>query len=427
MRGETSTPHDRWRLCARTGKALRATAWRFVSPPVAFNPTVLLRRASGRASAAPENDEVKKRTKEKQRPIVPRLSLLFRIALKTPLPQGPEDDFEALQQPNPFITSSDDEKDFSIAQSYFARAQQGCLQNSELPPGGYHEPIGQFTKEEEEKAYHKMFEHIIGKDGLCVYPHCRMPASTKDYGRMLASECYANCFQSNFEEFESNRLRFQDAENDRIMMSTPRRTPVSSPPAPVSPVPAFPIPKKKKRRQNKHKRPATSSLDVPINDNIITDLYNFPPITTHVYGLINDDITSMMTVRSDQTSPCPPSQVAPVPVPGPAPALDPDLDPHLHPLPLSLIHPHSSLPPSLPSLPSSSPITRYIIDEFDPNPPRPITLHFIPGTSFLHPHFHSSPISSSSLNPHVHVDDNDFVNDSGDESGVESGDDHIYY
>ena len=72
--------------------------------------------------------EVKKRAKEKQRPIVPRFSLLFRIALKTPLPQGPEDDFEALQQPNPFITSSDDEKDFSIAQSYFTKAQQGCLQ-----------------------------------------------------------------------------------------------------------------------------------------------------------------------------------------------------------------------------------------------------------------------------------------------------------
>ena len=121
--------------------------------------------------------EVKKRAKEKQRPIVPRLSLLFRIALKTPLPQGPEDDFEALQQSSPFITSSDDEKDFSIVQSYFAKAQQRCLQNCELPPGGYHEPIGQFSKEEEEKAYHKMFEHIIGKMVSVYTPivGCRPP------------------------------------------------------------------------------------------------------------------------------------------------------------------------------------------------------------------------------------------------------------
>ena len=78
MRGETSTPHDRWRRCARTGRLLRATSWRFVSPPVAFNPTVLLRRASGRASAAPENDEVKKR----------RRMALLKLALSTPYPSS---------------------------------------------------------------------------------------------------------------------------------------------------------------------------------------------------------------------------------------------------------------------------------------------------------------------------------------------------
>ena len=114
-----------------------------------------------------------------------------------------------------FVTASDDERDFVAAQDYYNL----CAANRQPagpPPGGYFEPVGQFSKEEEVKTYHSLFDHIIGADGLCVYPHCKKPAGDFDFERAsFLSDRYTDCFQDSWEELEKTRLALQDAQDDR--------------------------------------------------------------------------------------------------------------------------------------------------------------------------------------------------------------------
>jgi hypothetical protein len=80
------------------------------------------------------------------------------------------------------------------------------------------EPVGQFSKEEEVKIYHSLFDHIIGADGLCVYPHCKKSAGDFDFERAsFLSDRYTNCFQDSWEELEKTRLALQDAQDDRTI------------------------------------------------------------------------------------------------------------------------------------------------------------------------------------------------------------------
>ena len=289
-----------------------------------------------------------------------------RVLLETPnkpLPPRHQEDFEELKQVKSFITLSDDERDFAAAQSYFARAEAGRLQVGEVPPGGYDEPIGQFTsKEEEEKAYHKMFPHIIGRDGLCVYPHCRKPASEWDFDSAIdASIRYGDCFQSNFEEFQANRIKLQDAQD---LWSTPGWTLKPEPPVPVPPVPEFP--KKKKRRQNKAKTRATVNQAAPVNVNNtkVTDLHEINLFTTYFNdGLINDDsmfseierlsLTSQFFFPSSPGS-CPWPRPGPGPEPGSPPPSPSSLLPYSFPPPPSFpLHPPTIFPHPITLVPSS--------------------------------------------------------------------------
>ena len=447
MRGVTPTPRGRWRLQAhqrqsRKARIKRTARWYcFIFNTSQFGK--IRPRDTPKCWCTPLYVQLARLAEVKQ-----RSQRLLLDDLNTPLPPRQQEDFEALKQVKPFITVSDDERDFSNAQSYFARAEAGRLQVGEVPPGGYHEPIGQFIKEEEEKAYHKMFEHIIGEDGLCVYPHCRKPASEWDWDSAIeASMRYGNCFQSNFEEFEAKRLKLQDEYTWDWL--TPRRTLKPEPPVLGSPLPEFPTTKKKKRRQNKAKARATVNQAAPLNNTILKDLHESNLFTTHYNdglinddsmfsetdrlsltrptvnqaaplnntilkdlhesnlftthyndGLINDDSMFSETDRLSLTRPSLSSQVALVPVPGPAQALDLNPDPHLHPL-LTFSHilslPHHPSPPTLPL--------------FSPTP-SPLSLH---------PHPFPSQFSSSCLNPHVHVYDLDEIDDD------ECGDDYIYY
>ena len=398
MRGVTPTPRGRWRLQAhqrqsRKARIKRTTRWYcFIFNTSQFGK--IRPRDTPKCWCTPLYVQLARLAEVKQ-----RSQRLLLDDLNTPLPPRQQEDFEALKQVKPFITVSDDERDFSNAQSYFARAEAGRLQVGEVPPGGYHEPIGQFIKEEEEKAYHKMFEHIIGEVGLCVYPYCRKPASEWDWDSAIeASMRYGNCFQSNFEEFEAKRLKLQDEYTWDWL--TPRRTLKPEPPVLGSPLPEFPTTKKKKLRQNKAKARATVNQAAPLNNTILKDLHESNLFTTHYNdGLINDDSMFSETDRLSLTRPSLSSQVALVPVPGPAQTLDLNPDPHLHPL-LTFSHILSPIIPPPPTLPSFSPT------------PSPLSLH---------PHPFPSQFSSSCLNPHVHVYDLDEIDDD------ECGDDYIYY
>ena len=400
MRGVTLTPRGRWSLQAQPRQSRKARVKRIARwYCLIFNSSQFGKfrpRDTPMFWCMPLNFQLARLAQAKKRS--------QRVLLETPnkpLPPRQQEDFEELKQVKSFITLSDDERDFAAAQSYFARAESRRLQVGEVPPGGYHEPIGQFTsKEEEEKAYHKMFPHIIGRDGLCVYPHCRKPASEWDFDSAIdASIRYGDCFQSNFEEFQANRIKLQDAQD---LWSTPGWTLKPEPPVPVPPVPEFP--KKKKRRQNKAKTRATVNQAAPVNVNntIVTDLHEINLFTTYFNdGLINDDsMFSEIDRLSLNTRPSSSSQVALVPVPGPGPAQDPNPDPHLHPLP-PFYHIHS-----LPHHPSPS-----TLPLFSPTP-SPLCLH---------PHSSSSQFSSSSLNPHTHVYDLDESDDD------ECGDNYMYY
>ena len=85
------------------------------------------------------------------------------------------------------------------------------------PIRGFLKPLGLFSPEEEEKAYHKMHPHIPGEDGRCVYTFCRKLPSHSDLDIALeASDRYGDLFGSNLINLDANRVRLQDEENNRI-------------------------------------------------------------------------------------------------------------------------------------------------------------------------------------------------------------------
>jgi hypothetical protein len=211
------------------------------------------------------------------------------------------------------MTISEDENDLKVVEEYWYLAQRDC-QPDGPPPRGYSVPIGTFFKKEEEvKAYHMMFSHIIGEDGLCVYPHCRKPISDSDSDRALFFiERYFGCFQDNFDELERTRLELQDLEYDRVTMA--RKTQKPKTPVPPDPiVPPIPLrPPKKNRRSKQDKRranavPAASSLNSQIAE------LRCILLTTHVTDSFSNEVIELQSVSMSPTT-APPLQVlGPVP------------------------------------------------------------------------------------------------------------------
>ena len=168
------------------------------------------------------------------------------------------------------MTVSDDEKDLKEAEEYDYWAERDS-QSDGPPHRGYFEPVGKFFKKEEEvKAYHLMFPHIIGEDGLCVYPHCRKPYDVSDIDRaMFFTDRYFGCFQDSFDKLERTRIELQDKEDSRVTMARKTQKPKPSVPPDLI-LPPTPLrPPKKSRRSKQDKRrvkaaPAVSSLNYQI-------------------------------------------------------------------------------------------------------------------------------------------------------------------
>jgi len=155
------------------------------------------------------------------------------------------------------VTASDDEKDFMAAQDYYNLCAAD-RQPAGPAPNGYFEPTGQFSKEEEVKIYHSMFDHIIGVDGLCVYPHCKKPKEDFDPDRALfLSDRYVNSFKENWEELEKYRIALQDAEQTRVMFE--KITQNSRPPVPPDPTGSL-VPRGKPNRHQKKHKPRAMTL-----------------------------------------------------------------------------------------------------------------------------------------------------------------------
>jgi hypothetical protein len=261
------------------------------------------------------------------------------------------------------MTVSDDENDLAAVEEFYYRAGFD-YQPAGPAPGGYFEPIGKFKKEEEVKAYHMMFLHIIGEDGLCVYPHCRQPATEGDFDRaQRMSDRYFNCFQGSFEELERSRIELQDAEIDRVLMT--QKIPKSKSPVPPDPI-GIPIPRpyKKCRRPKIDKRRARA-ISAALCSSYETAAHHSVLYTPQSMDLISNE------VPVHKSSPMAPDVAhLQVPNPGVAPYRDPSSlvtalfsgpdpipDPHLHPHPKPHPHPHHTPPylyPHLPSLPSPS-------------------------------------------------------------------------
>jgi hypothetical protein len=165
------------------------------------------------------------------------------------------------------------------------------------PPRGYFVPIGTFFKKEEEvKAYHMMFPHIIGEDGFCVYPHCRKSTSDSDLDRaIIFSDRYFGCFQDNFDELERTRLELQDTEYYRVTMAKKKQKP--KPPVPPDPiVPQVPPrPPKKNRRSKQDKRRANAVPAAPSLNYQIAEL-RFSLRTTYLTDLFSNELIEPKSV-----------------------------------------------------------------------------------------------------------------------------------
>ena len=276
MRGETPTPHGRWRLCARTARLLRVrNANPIVRPPFVFN---LVRRSS-RPSLDLASDEVADEEFKKRKRNVAALPDDGPDSVTPEMASVPITDEDGLH----FVTASDDEKDLMAAQDYYNLCATGC-EPAGPAPSGYWKPIGRFSKEEEVKIYHSMFDHIIGVDGLCVYPHCKKPKEDFDLERsFFLGDRYADCLQENWDELEKSRIALQDAEHTRAMLERFAQNPKPSvPPDPIGPT----VPRgKKNRHPKKHK---SRALALPLSSGIIREVSdlrrcNYCFLTTHSF------------------------------------------------------------------------------------------------------------------------------------------------
>ena len=291
MRGETPIPHDRWRRCARTGRMLRAVAWRLDRPLVALN---LIRHSSrpalDRAFDEATDEEFKKRKSGVAAPT--------KMAQISSPPERPECSIKEVDGLH-FVTASDDEKDFMAAQDYYNLCDTG-RQPAGPAPSGYWKPIGQFSEEEEVKIYHSMFEHIIGVDGFCVYPHCRKPKEDFNLERSLfLGDRYADCLQKNWDKLEKSRIALQDAEYAREVLERIAQNPKPlGPPDFIEPM----VPRKKKNRHPKKHKPRDMAL--PPGSGIIHEisdlrrsncLHNF---TTHLVSRLDSICNEVVILES---------------------------------------------------------------------------------------------------------------------------------
>ncbi len=149
-----------------------------------------------------------------------------------------------------------------------------------------------------------MFEHIIGVDGLCVYPFCRKPSSKWDLDRaIVASDRYSKCFQSNLSEFEAKRLSLQDAEYDRIdsyRALVPSHTPNLKPSVPPDP-PGSGTLHKKTRRFVRNKNRVCATLPASSCNAVVGDLRCTKLLTTQIFdGCISSIV---LTPFSDSVTP----------------------------------------------------------------------------------------------------------------------------
>ena len=274
---------------------LRAVAWRFDRPPVAFN----LIRHSRRLALDRAFDEAAKEEPKKRKSGIAAPTKMAQILSPPERPECSIKEVDGLH----FVTASDDEKDFMAAQDYYNLCDTG-RQPAGPAPSGYWKPIGRFSEEEEVKIYHSMFEHIIGVDGFCVYPHCRKPKEDFNLERSLfLSDRYADCLQENWDKLEKSRIALQDAEHTREVLERIAQNPKPlGPPDPIEPM----VPRKKKNRHPKKHKPRAmalppgSGITHEISDLRRSNCYN--NFTTHSVSRLDsicNEVVILESVRED--------------------------------------------------------------------------------------------------------------------------------
>ena len=281
-----------------------------------------------------------------------------------------------------YLSVSDDELDYADAQRRENAFFAGQVVD-DPSPAGFFKPIGLFNQDEQQKAYHKMFEHIPGEDGLCVWPNCNQPVLASDFTRaMEAADRYGDMFGSNLIELDALRLRLQDEESVKIVAKQVASRTLRQSIAPITPpdpqtVTTLP-PKKNRRGHKKSNHLATSTSVNPSCNSNTADL-RFPrPVKTFLStDLIKCVVVAPKLAELDSTSLFSPVTTLPLQDLGPS----------------SLREPRCSSTMVFDPCSDSVTLSSTCAPEFHPHHPHP---------NPHHPFHHTIPIPTPSLHPTPH-------------------------